>query len=730
MLRAEIRDHDLVNGSGIGCDFGRDPGDWILFRFALKSPLRHTALTFRYRLDGPGPARLHVEGTLQTEMELTGENSDDSGYSHMVLPVGALEAGEQSLLLTSLGGASIELDGFAVTEAHQTGDVRFEIHAWTHIPEIISGPRPNSLILQYADTEVAYGLAWDHPDFWLRQLLHDELDSFLRLIVPDNTSTVQHGPGEGHFTDVFLRPILLSPHSETTVYGLVCAGSRGQVEESLADFAQQNSSTFENIYASARKKAVTMDCLPSGETYQFSQERMAATELLNVVYPVYTRRQFIRHHTPGKWWDCLYTWDSGFIGLALLELDLQRAIDNLNTYITETGDSHAAFIHHGSPVPTQMYLFLELWNRTQDRTLLETFYPGLRQYYLFLAGRSGSSTTCSLKSNLLRTWEYFFDSGGWDDYPAQLYMLDNEIEPHTTCVVITAHVIRSAKILLAAAAALELPEDQALYEEDIEIFSEALQHDAWDAEAGYFSYVLHDREGFAAEPLRHESGANFNMGLDGVAPLLAGICTPEQETLLLQRLADPDRFWTGIGLSTVDQSAPYYRKDGYWNGAVWMPYQWFMWKTALDLGQGDFAYQIAHTALDLWKTEVEASYYCFEHFIIESGRGAGWHQFSGLSSPVVSWFNAYHRPGRLTTGFDVWVETCAFSNDNRSFTGRLRLNAPPRTVVVIVNMQPDHDYSALWNGARVKQKENNPGSFQIEIPFDSQVGQLEIIIDS
>ena len=275
-----------------------------------------------------------------------------------------------------------------------------------------------------------------------------------------------------------------------------------------------------------------------------------------------------------------------------------------------------------------------------------------------------------------------------------------------------------------------LPEDQALYEEDIEIFSEALQHDAWDAEVGYFSYVLHDSEGFAAEPLRHESGANFNMGLDGVAPLLAGICTPEQETLLLGRLADPDRFWTGIGLSTVDQSAPYYRKDGYWNGAVWMPYQWLMWKTALDLGQGDFAYQIAQTALDLWKTEVEASYYCFEHFIIESGRGAGWHQFSGLSSPVVSWFNAYHRPGRLTTGFDVWVETCAFSNDNRSFTGRLRLNAPPRTVVVIVNMQPDHDYSALWNGARVKKTENNPGSFQIEIPFDSLVGQLEIVIDS
>ncbi len=69
----------------------------------------------------------------------------------------------------------------------------------------------------------------------------------------------------------------------------------------------------------------------------------------------------------------------------------------------------------------------------------------------------------------------------------------------------------------------------------------------------------------------------------------------------------------------MDQSAPYYRHDGYWNGAVWMPHQWFLWKTMLDLGQADFAFKIAQTALDLWKSEVDESYECFEHFLIESG---------------------------------------------------------------------------------------------------------------
>ena len=214
-----------------------------------------------------------------------------------------------------------------------------------------------------------------------------------------------------------------------------------------------------------------------------------------------------------------------------MELDHQRAIDCLNAYVTDPGDAHAAFVHHGSPVPTQIYLFQEQWNRTQDQSLLEYFYPRLRQYYLFLAGRAGGSTTRALKSNLLRTWEYFEDSGGWDDYPAQVNTWETKGEPRTSCAAITAHAIRSAKILNAASQTLGISADQSIYEEDIAVFSDALQRHSWDEEAGYFSYVLHDNGGYPVAYLRHESGVNFNMGMDGIMPLLAGICTPDQERL-------------------------------------------------------------------------------------------------------------------------------------------------------------------------------------------------------
>ncbi len=49
-------------------------------------------------------------------------------------------------------------------------------------------------------------------------------------------------------------------------------------------------------------------------------------------------------------------------------------------------------------------------------------------------------------------------------------------------------------------------------------------------------------------------------------PLLAGICTPEQEERSLNHLQSSHGFCSRIGLSAVDQSAPYYRHDGFWNG--------------------------------------------------------------------------------------------------------------------------------------------------------------------
>jgi hypothetical protein len=339
----------------------------------------------------------------------------------------------------------------------------------------------------------------------------------------------------------------------------------------------------------------------------------------------------------------------------------------------------------------------------------------LRQAYLFLAGRAGSSTTRRMKSNLLKTWDYFYNSGGWDDYPPQVEVHARHLEATATPVVTTAHVIRAAKILRQAARALGLDDDARDYQSDIDLFVDALNRYAWDESSGVFSYVVHDQAGRPAGILRHSTGQNLNLGLDGVSPFFAGVCNPAQERALYHLIESEDHLWTPIGLTAVDQSAAYYRPDGYWNGAVWFPYQWFIWKALLDLGYGDMAFRIAHTALEIWQAEVAASYNCFEEFIVASRRGAGWHHFSGLSTPVLAWFDAYHCPGTLTCGFDTWIEDLRIAEDRRSLQATLRHEPGMRPWLALAVLSPDRNYTVEWNGNKVDYQSRYPGMLEFSL---------------
>lgn len=726
LRRAEIRDHGFVGGGGIGQGFGAATGDTVAYDLAADRRDRMALLLVRYRATRGVDARFAI--TL-----------DDLSLARVSLPgTGTFAAVSLSLppsdttapcrlAFTSLGDGAVELDGFAIIAAGEAGAVRFAEVAWQHRPEIVAETGKPRLLLHWADAAPWYGLAWDCAPWEVREFHAAELDSLLKATVHHHTRDQFFGAGKGHYTNVFCRPIVLEPGATRVLHGIICGGERATVERRLAAW-EADEYDREACVTAARAGFPDLAPTPAGAAYRFSQERMAATLLTNVVYPVYTRRAFIRHNTPGRWWDSLYTWDSGFIGLGLAELDRDRARDCLRAYLTPPGDPDAAFIHHGSPVPTQHALFHELWNRAPSTDdLLRDTYPGLRQYWRFLSGRAGSSTTARLGSGFLQPWDYFYNSGGWDDYPPQVAVHAQGLTGTVAPVITTAQTILAARLLRQAARHLDLPADVAEYDAAIVAHSAALQRHAWDEESGYFGYVVHDEAGAPQAILRHESGTNFDRGLDGLYPLVAGCATPAQEARLLAHLTAPERHWTPIGLSTVDRTAPYYRADGYWNGAVWMAHQWFFWKTLLDLGRPDLARRLALIALDLWATEVGRTHRTFEHFIIASGRGAGWHHFGGLSAPVLNWYGAYFRPGRLTVGFAAWLTALRIAPDRRGLRATLTLDGSShRAPALVATLAPGPRYRARWSGETLPFEELLPGVLEFVLPPGTAGGTLEI----
>ncbi|WP_217606903.1 hypothetical protein [Chitinophaga sp. GbtcB8] len=717
-MRGEVRSSRLINGRGIDGGFGRQPGDKI--EYDVKA-INKGRLLFIYTMKNGKESAVQLSGLVNQKVIFKASDT----LAVLDVPFETTGSNKRSLTLTSLGGGDILLNGFVITTELSREPFTIVPAPMLKTPVTEEDLAARSLLLKYQDVPLYYGISWDTEPFKIRSIRNDELDIFLRDETHNHVAKVLNGNMKGDYANVFIRPVQLEPFSSQTCTALLSCGTHDAVLAAL-----KNSTSLKTHFAAQLKDTIPEEkgILPEGRQYLFSHKMLKSTLLSNVVYPVYTQDQYIRHFTPGKWWNSLYTWDLGFVALGLSTINPALTAECINTYVTPPG-SQSAFVHHGSPLPVQVYAFLELWNKTQSRELLSYFYPRLKQYYEFLAGRYGSSSTNVLSSGLLKTWDYFYNSGGWDDYPPQAGVHSQHLEKQVTPVVTTAHIIRVAKILRMAARALNKPSDLKAYDKDISRFTAALQNNAWDAKSGYYSYVVHDSAGHAAgfynDPV---SGVNFNMGLDGAYPLISGMCTAPQQEILTDKIFSPKHMWSPSGITVVDQSAPYYRIDGYWNGAVWMPHQWFIWKSMLDMDRTDLAYQIASKGLDVYKRETYASYYTFEHFLAASGRGAGWHQFSGLSTPVLCWFDAYYKTGTITPGFEIWINRQSFNNEHTSYKADISFDQAtlPHKRAMLAVMDPAFDYEAQFIGKPVMLKRLQKGVLQLTLPATNETGTLTI----
>ena len=516
--------------------------------------------------------------------------------------------------------------------------------------------------VRYPEVDATYAVIWDYPLSEVRQWRCAKLQDLMPRKVHDHVYKDLKGDKLGHYTANFLRPVLLKPQSDTTLWQMIVCGSDGYIKEYLKDIP----TSLEMAVLSSRPSAAggeMSSAKPLG--YQLLQ----ATLLTNVVYPIDAFGEPIRHFCPGKNWNSLYTWDCGFIGWAMSEMDPGRGYEIIRQYTTSP-EEDAPFVHHGTPLATQILAIGDVWkNGGFDEGQLEDIYPRLKRFYDYM-----TSSDFRKASGLIATWGIFYNSGGWDDYPAQWTLRpQKELRARTTPMVSTSYYIRCAKILRLIASHLasgskcrqkrEFAADIRQFDADIADMSQGILNNAWDPETGYFGYVEHDDDDIPQGLYRTAQGVNYNMGLDGVTPLVAGITTKEQTEQILDHIFTQGRLWSPYGITAVDQTAPYYSIDGYWNGTVWMPHQMILWKTMLDLGRADLAEKIASTALENWERECADSYNCYEHFMLASGRGGGWSNFSGLSSPIINWYNAYNRPGTVSTGFGTLVTNADWAED-------------------------------------------------------------------
>ena len=693
---------------------GEEAGDRITYEIKGIENFSNPVLHIRYRTTDNKDSVWTLNGE-----QITFTKADDFNIITTKLNTENVE-----LISSSTGG--IEFDFLAVTEENETVSTVSKKHNF--YPEIEMVDDNGKLVSYKYDgvdgkfyvktfnnstrcRDFNTGCLEDSPTARISQ--PDE--SFQNMLETFSGSFSEKHSDEGFYHNTVVHTLYVEPRTTHIEYAVL---SFGETEYKTIE-------QYEKIYEKAYNSLEKFDLNLAGKTYEFSNRILRATVFQNTVYPLYRNGEYVVHHTPGKRWDSFYTWDSGFIGLDMIEFAPSIADYILETYLSDTDEW--AFLLHGSPVPVHIYQYLEMLKKANDKTELLKYYDRVKMFYDFLAGKINGSTTTKFNSGLTTTFDYFYNCSGMDDLPPQKAMYAENKQKYMTPVISSSQVIRCAKILYMAADLLGKEDDKATYLQDVERVSNALQKYSWDEECGYFSYVIHDENGDAKEQYRNEQGENLNKTMDGIYPIIAGAVTESQKARILTHLKSDDEMFSPVGISAVDKTASYYITNGYWNGNVWLSHQWFVWKTMLDLGETDFAFRIAKTALDAWKREVEYSYYTFEMFNITSGRGGWFHNFGGLSTPINIWTNAYFKPGTFSTGLDTMVMESIFNEDKTEFKGAIKYYGNNEKYSVIVVLRDEFDYSVTVNNKKADFSLRDKGIIEITLDGNEKSAEIEIV---
>lgn len=701
--------------------FGGEKGDEVKYTLKVKNDYENAVLAIRYRTSD-----IHYEQgkqvgvhyicsentaifTLNGDKQISFAPTDELKIA--LFELGKIKKGEMPLHLVSEGTGAAEFDFIVLCEKEDVQDIRVELRQVNFVPEEknIRCEQGYLSTFTYEDIDGEYRLRIFDDNTRFRRIETGALEDCMtaRLSNADETfddvtesftgAFSRKHSDNGYFHNAISHTIFIQPGESKVQYAVVSKGEAEYLSEE----------EYERIYFQKKATAIDFKLNESGEKYKFSNQLLAAALMTNVVYPIYKHGDYIIHHTPGKRWDCLYTWDSGFIGLGMNEIAPKFAEYIIDTYLSDESNKDYAFLHHGSPVPVQIYQLYEMLQKQNSKEHLLTYYPRARLYYLFLAGKIRNSTTAKFKSGLLTTYDYFYSSSGMDDYPAQVAMMKQDIRDTSAPVITTSQVIRFGKLLSIMAHKLGKQDDIKEYTEDCERLTKALNEYSWDEDSGYYSYVLHDKNYNPTGKFVTKDGENLNKGLDGIYPIIAGVCDENQKKKIIAHMLDENEMHTPFGISAVDKSASYYMVNGYWNGNIWFPHQWFIWKSMLDCGESVFAKDIAHLALNIWKREVESTYYTFEMVNTVTGLGGWFHNFGGLSSPLNMWMKAYYCPGTVNVGFDCWLDKTSFNENKTEAEIEFTYHGTNEKFNLLCVMNEKHTYCATLDGEEIKSEYEN-----------------------
>lgn len=186
---------------------------------------------------------------------------------------------------------------------------------------------------------------------------------------------------------------------------------------------------------------------------------------------------------------------------------------------------------------------------------------------------------------------------------------------------LNAMLVKEAEALANMARVLGDSTGRKQWTEEATTRAKAIRSTFWDDETGFFYYVDRDDHDFTFEA----SNDLKRQEIVGFVPLWAGVASEEQAARLVETMTDPTAFWRPYGIPSLSADDPFYDPQGYWNGPVWIQWQYLIMRGLLDYGYETEAQQLTDRVLSSVIHQLETTHTFWEFYSPDTHWG-GHHQ--------------------------------------------------------------------------------------------------------
>ncbi|HKB87971.1 MAG TPA: trehalase family glycosidase [Ignavibacteriaceae bacterium] len=207
------------------------------------------------------------------------------------------------------------------------------------------------------------------------------------------------------------------------------------------------------------------------------------------------------------------------------------------------------------------------------------------------------------------------------------------------CLDLNCMLVSEANSLAFMASELGEQQEYQYWITEAEGRKDSINKYMWDPQTGFYYNVDKTDNDFTyniPDDLKRKE-------IIGFLPLWAGVADSQQAEMLAAHLDNPDEFYRTYGVPSLSADDPYYNDQGYWNGPVWVQWNYLVFRGLLRYGYIDKAGDLMERVLSNMINRLKSDHWFWELYSPDQN-WAGWNKtyiWAGIAARMLIDYTNY-----------------------------------------------------------------------------------------